>query len=201
MVALACCSLLTASPARVEPSAEPRPTAPSAPSSSASPESTGSAYFISGSVFLTPTTPSTAGEPPRARRAPTPDERQQNRKVWGFAMGVGSFGGAASALAIGFGVGLRNYRTWGRELDTLITDIEAHGGRTGLDNLDLALYNRRMDGARRLMIGTSIAAVVCMGVGAGLLSWSLKGGWSPRRARLSPYGGPQEAGLTLVGRF
>lgn len=119
----------------------------------------------------------------------------------GFAFGVSSFAGAVAALALGFGVGGRNYRTWGRELDALIADIAAQGGRTPMDELYLALYDRRMDGARNLMIGTSVAAVVCMGVGAGLLSWSLKGGWSPRRARLNPHGGPQEVGLTLVGHF
>lgn len=207
-VTLVCCLLLSASPDPAGPSPGPNmdagaddsATAPSAPAGSVLPESTGSAYLISGKVYLTPTPPRTV-EPQRTRAVLTPAERLWNRKRLAFIFGASSLVGAAVGLGIGLGVSGRNYYVWKREADALIADVMAQGGLTPLDELYLQLYDRRMDGARRLMIGSSVAAVALIGVGAGLLSWAYKGGWSPRRARLNPHGGPQEVGVTLVGHF
>lgn len=128
-------------------------------------------------------------------------ERDYLRRYRIFVAGLAMFGGAAGGAAVGFGMAAHDFQKWGPLLDARLADIKARGGRTPADDFFLEQADFFLDTARATVIWSSAIAVVFVGVGAGLVAHSRRQGPVFRRARLVPTGGPQGAGLSLIGRF
>lgn len=144
-------------------------------------------------------TPALAAPPPPTDELES--ERSLNRRVTAFTAGMGMVAGGVIGLGLGFGLGVREFREWNRQLDDLLAAIKVLGGRPPVADLRLAILHDRLDTARNHMIVWGVVGTALIGTGAGLIHWSRKRGPLVTRSRVVPFGSPQVVGLSFAGRF
>jgi hypothetical protein len=156
----------------------------------------------SSSVPEEPPESEPSAEPTKAREAGNPSaappqrhSRARNLTIAGSAV----LGTAALAAIALIPVQARRAGAY-NDLEALVAEIEQAGYRTSEQTQRVRELGAVDTWTRGAKIGLGVSAGVLAVVGAGLLA----GGQlrsAPMRARLTPYGGPQGAGLTLSGRF
>ena len=108
--------------------------------------------------------------------------------------------GTAVALTLGL-VGVRVHRgRAGDELGDIRSEGEAAGGKTIEQDERITELQAINTWTRNATVGLAVSTAVLGLLGAGLVAAGSQR-QRAQQARLTPYGGPQGAGLTLVGRF
>ena len=108
--------------------------------------------------------------------------------------------GTAVALTLGL-VGVRVHRSRaGDELGDIRSEVEAAGGKTIEQDERITELQAINTWTRNATVGLAVSTAVLGVLGVGLVAADPQR-QRAQRARLTPYGGPQGAGLTLVGRF
>jgi hypothetical protein len=108
--------------------------------------------------------------------------------------------GTAVALTLGL-VGVRVHRgRAGDELGDIRSEVEAAGGKTLEQDERITELQAINTWTRNATVGLAVSTAVLGVLGVGLVAADPQR-QRAQRARLTPYGGPQGAGLTLVGRF
>lgn len=108
--------------------------------------------------------------------------------------------GTATALTLGL-VGVRIHRgRAGEELGDIRSEVEAAGGKTIEQDERIAELEAINSWTRGATVGLAVSTAVLGVIGVGLIAAGSKR-QRAQQARLTPYGGPQGAGLALQGRF
>ena len=142
-------------------------------------------------------TPPPPAPPPPIRSPAEPTPRRQAPSL--TATG-GALLGAATASTLGL-VGIRVHRGRARdELAEISAEIEAAGGKTVAQGQRIADLRALETWTRSVTIGLTVSAAVLAAVGVGLVAAGARR-QRTQRARLAPYGGPQGAGIVVLGRF
>ncbi len=140
-------------------------------------------------------TPSVAPHPVRS-----PAERAHRPKVARITVAGGVLLGTATALTFGL-VGVRVHRgRAGDELAGIRDEVEAAGGKTIAQGERIAELKAIDTWTRGATLGLAVSAAVLAAVGVGLVGVGARR-HRIERARFAPYGGPQGAGIVLLGRF
>ena len=135
---------------------------------------------------------------PRPVRSPA--ERAPLRKFPPITVAGGLLLGTATALTLGL-VGVRVHR--GRAADELAgirAEVDAASGKTVAQGERLAELKTVDTWTRGATIGLTVSAAVLAAVGVGLVAAGARR-YRTERAQLAPFGGPQGAGIVLLGRF
>lgn len=152
----------------------------------------------SAAPTVVPTVVPTPIVAPRPVRSPA--ERAPLRKVPPITVAGGLLLGTATALTLGL-VGVRVHR--GRAADELAgirAEVDAAGGKTVAQGERLAELKTVDTWTRGATIGLTVSAAVLAAVGVGLVAAGARR-YQTERAQLAPFGGPQGAGIVLLGRF
>ena len=98
-------------------------------------------------------------------------------------------------------VGVRVHRgRAGDELAGIRAEVEAAGGKTIAQSERMTELKAIDTWTRGATIGLAVSSAVLAAVGVGLVAAGAQR-QRTERARLAPYGGPQGAGIVLLGRF
>lgn len=129
-----------------------------------------------------------------------PGEGSHRAKMVRFAVSGGLLLGAATVLTLGV-VAVRIHRSHaGDELAGIRTEVEAAGGKTLAQGQRITELKQIDTWTRNATIGLSLSAVAVAALGAGLIAAAARH-QRLERARLALYGGPEGAGIVLLGRF
>lgn len=141
-------------------------------------------------------TPEPPAPPPPIRSPAEPAHRRKDPSLTTGAVLLG----AATALTLGL-VGVRVHRGRARdELADINAEIEAAGGKTVAQGQRITDLRALETWTRSVTIGLTVSAAVVAAVGVGLVAAGARR-QRTQRARLAPYGGPQGAGIMVMGRF
>ncbi|WAS96404.1 hypothetical protein [Nannocystis punicea] len=146
-----------------------------------------------------PPAPEQPRELTKSAETQMPPAQQSSRARHLTIAGSALLGTAALAAIALIPIQVRRARAYD-DLAALIADVEQAGSRTPEQAQRMRDLGAVGEWTRAAKIGLGVSFAVLATVGAGLVvGGRLRS--APTRARLTPYGGPQGAGITLWGRF